>query len=300
MIGNTRNKPRQMIECHSIRYHIGIIMIAIWFVIISCFSPQSTQASVSNDQGGFFNQRYRGWLWFEEKTKESEQQKRQAQNAQAEVITPEAAKAEIEQFAKELEDAKYVMLARPNPQNVKAYKDKEAQMWASATKLQESWDTANFLYPQHQDLINEPINVHAVKLKREVDRADDGVLITELAKSFDLVLFFKGGCKYCKAFEPVLKSFGETYGFKIEAITMDNTKSEFFHTASMPNLVKDLEIDAAPTLVAVSKDGKVAFELIRGYASISELEDYSIRAAKHLANRAEEQKVSKNIRRRKQ
>ena len=253
----------------------------------------------------FFNQRYRGWLWFEEKTKEQNiQQKNETQNAQEKAITPEAAKAEIEQFAKELEDAKYVMLARPSPENVKAYKDKEALMWQSATKLQESWDMANFLYPQHQDLIKDPINVHAVKLKREVDRTNDGVLITELAKGFDLVLFFKGSCKYCKAFEPVLKTFGQTYGFKVEAITMDGAQSEFFRAVSMPSLVRDLGIDAAPTLVAVSKDGQTAFELIRGYASISELEDYSIRATKHLAQKAQEQKaqeqqVSKNIRRRK-
>ena len=260
------------------------------------FSACISEARGASDQSGFFKQRYRGWLWFEEKTKEHKSLTPQ-EYKQSDQITPEGAKAEIEQFAKELEDAKYVMLARPSPKNVKAYKDKEAEMWKAAMKLQESWDMANFLYPEHQNLINEPINVHAVKLKREIDRADDEALITDLAKNFDLVLFIKGNCKYCKAFEPVLKTFGETYDFKIEAITMDNTSSEYFHAVAMPSLVKDLGIDAAPTLVAVSKDGQVAFELIRGFASISELEEYSTRAAKYLAKLGQETKAKQHIKR---
>lgn len=271
-------------------------LIASLVFCLLVFSVNALAAGSALNQNSFFKQRYRGWLWFEEKAAISNQQKEQEYKP-SNHITPEAAKAEIELFAKELEDAKYVMLARPSPENVKAYKDKEAEMWKSATQLQESWDMANFLYPEHQDLINEPINVHAVKLKREIDRDGDSVLTTELAKNFDLVLFFKGNCKYCSAFEPVLKTFGETYNFKIEAITMDNTKSEHFYTVSMPNLVSRLGVDAAPTLVAVSKDGKVAFELIRGFASISELEEYSARAAKHLAKQKIDKQDGQHIKR---
>ncbi len=261
----------------------------IRLLILLLLVPSLAQAS------SFFDQRYRGWLWFEDKIKtRTKQNPAFTENQmQSEFITPEDARAEVEQFAKELEDAKYVMLARPSPKNVKTYKDKEAHMWKSAQKLQESWDMANFLYPEHQNLIEEPNNVHAVKLKREVDRDNSLQLIHNLAKEFDLVLFFKGSCKYCKAFEPVLKSFGETYEFKIEAVTMDNTESEYFRTVSMPRLVKDLGIDAAPTLVAVSKDGKTAFELIKGYAAISELEEYTIRAAKHLATTKQTQQSKK-------
>ena len=47
-----------------------------------------------------------------------------------------------------------------------------------------------------------------------------------------------------------------------------------------------LGITAFPTVIAVSHDSKTAFELIRGYVSISELEEYSLLAAKYL----EEQK----------
>ncbi len=273
-----------------------IALLSFAFCLL-VFSLSALAVGSSLNQGGFFKERYRGWLWFEEKTQESNQQKDQEYKPSNQ-ITPEDAKAEIELFAKELEDAKYVMLARPSPENVKAYKDKEAKMWESAMKLQESWDMANFLYPEHQNLINEPINVHAVKLKREIDRAGNSTLITDLAKNFDLVLFFKGNCKYCSAFEPVLKTFGETYNFKIEAITMDNTKSEHFHAVSMPSLVRDLGIDAAPTLVAVSKDGQVAFELIRGFASISELEEYSVRAAKHLAKLKQDKQDGQNMKNR--
>ena len=76
----------------------------------------------------FYEQRYRGWLWFEEPTKEELQNSKQV-NLQNQPITPAEAKEEIEQFARELEDLRFVMMARPTPENVRAYREKEKLMW---------------------------------------------------------------------------------------------------------------------------------------------------------------------------
>lgn len=227
----------------------------------------------------FFDERYRGWYWFEQNKPNAEII--EPQNRES-TIAPVDAKSEIETFAAELEALKFVMLARPTPESVKAYRDKEAIMWANAERLENAWEMANLLYPEQRDLINNPVNVHAVKAKREMILSENSVKIKHFAKSFDLVLFFSSNCTYCELLSPVLRAFGEQYGFNIEAISSDGKAHKYFKTLTSPELIERLNITAFPTLIAISHDSKTAFELIRGYVSKSELEEYSLLAIKYL------------------
>ena len=238
--------------------------------------------TVSHAKGFLNDERYHGWFWFENKPITKEKETPTLNSEQNPDISPEEARAEIEQFARELEELKFMMLARPSPENVKAYRDKEKQMWDQADDLHAAWDMANLLYPEQRDLINNPVNVHGVKAKRAMQEEQNMQKIKELAKNFDLVLFFSDSCKYCALLSPVLKNFGEQYGFNIEAISATGSKHEYFKTANVPELATRLGITAFPTVIAVSHDSKTAFELIRGYVSASELEEYSLLAAKYL------------------
>ena len=260
------------------------------FIVILLF-PTGSYA-----KGFLSDERYRGWLWFESKPLTVEKKTPMLNSEQNPDIAPAQARAEIEQFAKELEDLKFMMLARPTPQNVKAYRDKEKQMWDQADSLHAAWDTANLLYPEQRDLINNPVNVHAVKAKRAIQEEENTQKIKELAKEFDLVLFFEPSCRYCALLSPVLKSFGEIYGFHIDAVSNRGSKHEHFKTVASPELIERLGITAFPTVIAVSHDSKTAFELIRGYVSLSELEEYSLLAARYLeAQKSKEQSGSKLI-----
>ena len=268
-----------------------MIKLAKNIILIIFFNVLSSNSSPAQN---FYEQRYRGWLWFEERRKE-ELQDLKALNPQSNNITPAEAKAEIEQFARALEDLKFMMLARPTPLNVKAYRDKEKQMWDQADDLHAAWDTANLLYPEQRDLINNPVNVHGVKAKRAMQEEQNAQKIKELAKDFDLVLFFERSCIYCALLSPVLKNFGELYGFHIDAISSDRSKREYFKTANAPQLIERLGITAFPTVIAVSHDSKTAFELIRGYVSLSELEEYSLLAAKYLEDTRNKEQVGTKL-----
>lgn len=270
-----------------------VIGLETLVILLICNSSFAANPAIS-----FFDQRYRGWLWFENKTtihNNTAQTSGINQAKQNDDITPAQAKAEVEQFARELEALKFMMLARPTVENVKAYRDKEKLMWQQAETLHDSWDMANLLYPEQRDLINNPVNVHGVKAKREMVLADNAEQIKKFAQSFDLVLFFSSTCKYCQLLSPVLKAFGERYGFNIDAISSDHTSHEYFKTVDAPGLVERLGITAFPTVIAVSHDSKTAFELIRGYVSQSELEDYSMLAIKYLESSENKQQISNSL-----
>ena len=230
---------------------------------------------VISNTGLAAEKRYRGWLWFEDRFQKTQ--------PKLEDITPIEAKKEIELFAKELEDLKFMMLARPSLENVRAYREKEKLMWQNAMNLHDSWDMANLVYPDQQDLLNNPVNVHAIKAKRAFKIEENEQKIKNLAKEFDLVLFFSSNCKYCELLSPVLKDFSNKYGFSVDAINANSNKAhEYFRTRQAPDLIQKLQITAFPTVIAVSHDSKTAFELLRGYVSFSELEDYSLLAIKYL------------------
>jgi conjugal transfer pilus assembly protein TraF len=257
-------------------------------ILIICFL---TSPCVAID---FFEQRYRGWYWFENKPVTQNMTLKESSQPVNDISSTEA-RAEIEQFAHELEELKFMMLARPNHENVKAYRDKEKQMWNQAETLHDSWDMANLLYPEQRDLINNPVNVHGMKAKRALQEEVNIVKIKNFAKDFDLVLFFSEDCKYCQLLSPILKNFAQQYGFNIEAISAIGTKHEFFKTTSAPQLIERLDIEAFPTIIAISHDSKIAFELIRGYVSASELEEYSLLAIKWLENLDTKPKLSTSL-----
>lgn len=261
------------------------LTLIIFMLLSNCYSYAQN----------FFDERYRGWFWFENKPITKENKTPLLKREQNPDISPEEAKAEIEQFAKELEDLKFMMLARPSPENVKAYRDKEKQMWDQADSLHAAWDTANLLYPEQRDLINNPVNVHGVKAKRAMQEEQNAKKIKELAKDFDLVLFFSDSCKYCALLSPVLKSFGEIYGFHIDAVSNNGSKHEHFKTVTSQELIERLGITAFPTIIAVSHDSKTAFELIRGFVSLSELEEYSLLAAKYLEDTRNKEQVGTKL-----
>lgn len=211
----------------------------------------------SSANASFFDERYRGWLWFEE-NKKSEIVK----------ITPENAKLIIENLKEELDDKRNVMIAQPNAQNVINYIIWEEKMWKNALKLDEAYREAKFLYPEYFDKRNYPTNVHAVKLKRQVDRKEAMAKIKGFAAKFDLVFFFKEDCLYSKSFAPILKDFCIEYSFKLDEVSVNGGD----------DLAKKLNIKVTPVIYAISKDKKSTFEIIRGFVSKSELEEYVLLA----------------------
>ena len=225
---------------------------------------------------GFLDQRYRGWLWFEDKQKVDKENEG--------LITSKQAREELEEFSKKLEELKFMMLARPTPENVRRYREKEKEMWDKAITLHQAWDMANFLYPEQADLINNPVNVHAVKFKRKLEAEGEEQKIREFAQNYELILFSKNSCPYCHEFAPVFENFAKGFGFNFEKVILDslevNPKANY--------LVSKLNIDAAPTIYVVSKNGKDAFELIRGYASISELKTATYLAWKYVNDKAKD------------
>lgn len=240
-------------------------------LVVCCYSDNAYALEVNNKKG-FLSDRYRGWLWFEEK--QLEKPTRKSDTSIETSITPEDAKKEIEELKEKMEEKRNVMMARPSAETVRDYVELEEVMWKKALALDSAYRQAKFRYPKYFDKLQDPQNVHAVKFKRKLDNEELANKIKDFATKFDLVLFSRGNCSYCAEFAPVLKRFSDMYGFNVDEASIDGEMSGLFKGRKMTDLAHKLGIEATPTVVAVSRDGRNAFELIRGYVAISELEEY--------------------------
>lgn len=232
----------------------------------------------------FFEQRYRGWLWFEEK-KRIEKKKRQQELA---IPTKEEAQFAIEARKEALDNARNIMIEsayRPGItkqdflQAVEKYRKLEQEMQFAALKVGMAWDETNLLNPDFLDELKYPGNMYGRKKKEELDAARNVAMLKELATKSELFVFRMGDCPYCHDLEKYLDRFARLYGFKVEAVSPDGSDSPYFKTTHSRELIAALGLETVPTVFLVADGDVHRYEIARGLVSVEGLERNILQAA---------------------
>ena len=238
-------------------------------------------AATANAKENFFEQRYRGWLWFDENVKEQEEFTEE--NQAPTLAQMEQAKKENEEFSRELDLLKHLAIRHPNNlEYIKLYKLKEKEMMDNAQVLGLNWIMANFLNPDIVDELKNPQNIYGRDIRNQQQENDDKATLQELATKVELFVFRQDNCLHCTTLEKHLNSFTTKYGFKIEAISPDHSKSSFFKTHTSPELIQALGLEIMPTVIAVVNESRQRFELARGGVSVVDIEEKALLLAKHI------------------
>lgn len=239
-----------------------------------------TSNTLANNK--FFQQRYRGWLWFEENVKQ------ETKNVEASLPTPQEAEAAIEVRKQALDNARNVMIEaayRPGVtkgeflKTVEDYRNLEQKMQFMALKVGMAWDETNLLNPEYLDELNHPSNMYGRKKKEEIDAKLNTAILKELAAKSELFVFRNGDCGYCQTLEKHLNRFAKKYGFKVEAVSPDGSTSPYFKTTHSKELIIALGLKLVPTVFLVADNDTHRYEIARGLVSIEGLERNTLQAA---------------------
>lgn len=270
-------------------------------VVVFLICMQASFASASD----FFHQRYRGWLWFEEREQQKIKEEMQQELEQVQKQEQERAKAraEVEAFSKELDDLKYMMIRYPeNLDHVYAYKKKEAEMLDAALRLDHSYRLVNLLHPNDVNHKENPVNLYGRKIHQQEEQKAKEEKIAEFANNIELFFVFSSDCPYSAQAAPVVHGFAQKYKIETEALSTNGEKSQYFKTHFNQELINMLGIESVPSLILVTKDGKTRFEIARGAVSFSELEEKMLLAHEILkdqelkSQRAVEQEENSSVR----
>ena len=270
-----------------------LISLQLAIVILMQLLPECAYA-----KSDFFNQSYRGWLWFEEKEQDNVDDLKQEALDNSHTPTKEEmqqAKHDNEEFKEELENLRHMMIRYPDNINyIRLYKEKEQQMLGGAMVLARNFAMTNFLNPNLADQLKAPQNIYGRNVLKSEKKTQDQQIIKSLAPQIELFVFREDNCAHCLLLEKHLHSFANKYGFNVEAVSKDESKSSYFKTHNNSAITKALNLSVMPTVIAVTKDSSMRFELARGAVSIPDLEDKVLLLAEYLEQNKNKNKIKNN------
>lgn len=195
------------------------------------------------------------------------------------------AKSANEQFTEELEGLRHMMVRYPDNLNyIRLYKEKEKEMLDGAMTLSANFAMTNFLNPDIADQLQAPQNIYGRNVAKAERQSQEMQILQSLAGKVELFIFREENCAHCPVLEKHLYSFAKKYGFQVEAVSADHSKSSYFKTHNNPEIIKQLELTIMPTVIAVLKDSSRRFELVRGAVSIPDLEERALLLVQYLNN----------------
>ena len=223
----------------------------------------------------FYLEKYRGWYWFEDKEKQKKLSKVNSSEIQEQESNQsdkyEIAKEELTRLQQEVENKKAHLITKPSVENAKDYMEAQARLFSRSDEVGKAWQLALLKYPYLNNQITDPINQHAINIKRSIDKEQDEQLIREFGKEYGLIFFFRSDCRFCHEFAPVLKKFASFYDVSVAAISMDGGIIEEFESQMDTNLIEQFNVKITPSLFAYSPSKNKAFPVGSGFLSQDEL-----------------------------
>lgn len=302
-INKENNMPLQAnstIKCKQKgKYECNIFMIIC--IKISLYIVFSFILAIPSYAGNnFFDQRYRGWLWFEEKPKKDKARAKLAETKEEQPLKPtildmQKAREDNEAFKEKLDLHRHLTVRYPeNIEYARMYRALENEMLEQVSTLSRTFMMTNFIYPDLSDQMEAPENIYGRRIKKDLKNQERQEKIKKIAKRVELFVFRQAGCMYSMTLEQHLDRFADRYGFSVEAVSIDESDSEYFKTYHDPELVKLLALEKIPTVVAVVLETNERFELARGAVAIPNLEDATVMLYDYLEDsRRQEQMVVK-------
>ena len=227
----------------------------------------------------FYQDHAHGWHWYEMQessatasamadTKEENSDDKAQPKPQK-----QSPKEIIAAYARELENRLADAWLHPTPSKIKAYQAMQKDMLDRSKTFSDVWMPSVFLNPGLDNTIASPVNQKARHIQLDLQSKQVKQTISNLASEYGLFFFFSGSCDYCHAFAPIVKMFGEQYGWEVLAISLDGgALAEFPNPQPDNGLFQEWQVKVMPALYAVNPNTGHVIPIALGMTSIDQME----------------------------
>ena len=172
--------------------------------------------------GRFYDDRHRGWYWFEEDPDrvpppEPVQPQPGSEATPSETHPPFS----VEWLRIELEEAKVRAIDHPTRENIEYYAYLEKVAMDKAERFALMRQQVAMLNPGLDETIDNPVTTIARTARRDEQVSEQSRILSDLAKSIGIYYFFKSDCPYCAKQNRALLEMNRQFGFSILAISVD-------------------------------------------------------------------------------
>lgn len=225
--------------------------------------------------GSYYNDRERGWFWYEEPELIIEPEEKEQEQASVPVQSAPMSPREIlKKQGEDWEDAMATAILDPSQENYENYLRMTAIIQQQSQDFAEGFKKSLWVTPEYDYTLQSPRNTQAIVAKNQADLVVKAGDLHRLADDNGLIFFFRSDCPYCHRFAPILKKFAGQYGFAIVPVSLDGGGlPEFPYPKPNYDLGKKLNVDVVPALFLVNPDSNKVTTVGYGYSDWSELRE---------------------------
>jgi len=231
-------------------------------------------------QAGFFDHHAEGWHWYEALPLEDvlednkPEEKASSSSSPNTPLKPKTSTGLVKAYRQELEKKLHQAWVNPTPQTLKAYQEMQKDMMTRSERFSNTWMQVVYENPSLDHTLVVPVNQKARHVYLDEDKKHKQETIRALSQTYGLFFFFKGDCPYCHQFAPIVKTFSETYGWEMIAISQDGGSLEEFPEVQPDNgLFAAWKVDVLPSLYAVNPNTGHVLPIAFGLTSLDQMEE---------------------------
>ena len=255
------------------------------YAVANKLSGKSALPSVVTAPQNYFNDRERGWFWYEDPAQEVEEEK----NPQSIVgsspssITPLSPREILKQQGEVWEDALATAILNPSAENYRRYLAMTAQIQKQSQDFATGFKQSVWVTPEYDYRLQSPTTTQAIAAHNQQQLRLEKDELYRLSEHNGLIFFFRSDCPYCRRFAPILEKFSQHYGFTVIPVSLDGGGlPQYPYPRNDYDVGRKLNISVVPAVFMLNPDTNTVSTVGYGYADWSTLTQKVLFAAQQL------------------
>ncbi|MFO1388309.1 conjugal transfer protein TraF [Cellvibrio sp.] len=238
--------------------------------------------SMNNQQKQYYQDRERGWFWYETE-KQPEKKKKPTKKAEPSPVEPMpqlTAKEILREQGKKMEEALATAMLNPTRENYLEYMRQMNAIQERSMQFANGFTQVLWSAPQYDRNIQAPSSPQARFVAEQQSSEKKAASLIEISKKNGLLFFFRSDCPFCHKFAPILADLAKDFGFDVVPVSLDGGGLPEFPNPKVNNeMGRKLNVQSVPALYLVDPKNNSVSAVSYGFNNRVAVMDKIIAAA---------------------
>jgi len=209
----------------------------------------------------YFDQREKGWFWYETIRTE-----RPGQKSREKQVT-------VEKIRKRGEKLFETALLFPTRENVRAYMEHQKLVLERRERFSRVWKRVLWNSPELDATVDYPVSAAGAEISKSLRRSARDKVIGEISRIGKLVFFFRSDCPFCHGQAEIIKTLEQRHGIGVLAASLDRRGLHPLYPRFVNGAAQAarLGVDKVPALFLFVPSQAKIVRIGTGYLTLSEI-----------------------------
>lgn len=234
----------------------------------------SVMGSVSPVMGHFFNEKAKGWHWYQTMpAPKPESKSSKPKPGDPSGKAPGTATERLAEVRKALDEALAASLLNPTPENVAVYQRLQHTWMNQSHRFSQAWMHNLLRYPELDNTVQHPVTQYGIQIQKEAEQQRMEEVVKSLSQQYGLFFIYQGKCRACKGMAGVVKLLSQKYGWTVLGISQDGVVLPEFPDSKRDNGISQAwGVKSVPAVFVVNPETEAVIPIGHGLISVDQLE----------------------------